>query len=118
MASKNPLVRLRHILTEIESITPRLIGVDLQAFIEDYLLLRAGERALLIISEAAKSLPSQLTARYPEVDWRAVCGLGDVLRHDYNKVDPEVIWEILTGKLPELAPVIERMIRDIGSEKP
>lgn len=44
--------------------------------------------------------------------------LGDVLRHDYNKVDPEVIWEILIGKLPELAPVIERMIRDFGSESP
>jgi hypothetical protein len=31
---------------------------------------------------------------------------------------PEVIWEILTGKLPELAPVIERMIGDISSENP
>jgi uncharacterized protein with HEPN domain len=118
MASRNPLIRLGHIRAEIHSITTRLIGVDGQTFVHDYLLLRAGERALLIISEAAKSLPRQLIARYPEVDWRAVCGLGDVLRHDYNKVDPEVIWEILIGKLPELAPVIERMIRDISSEKP
>lgn len=78
--------------------------------------MRARERALLIISEAAKSLPSRLTARYPEVDWRAVCGLGDVPRHDYNRIDPDVIWEILVGKRPELAPVIERMIRDISSE--
>ena len=118
MASKHPLLRLRHIQTEIESITPRLIGVDRRTFVEDYLLLRAGERALLIISEAAKSLPNELTARYPEVDWRAVRGLGDVLRHDYNKVDPEVIWEILIGKLPELAPIIERMMRDVESETP
>jgi uncharacterized protein with HEPN domain len=118
MASKHPLIRLRHIRTEIESITPRLVGVDRQMFIEDYLLLRASERALLIISEAAKSLPNQLTARYPQVDWRAMCRLGDVLRHDYNKIDPEVIWEILIGKPPELAPIIERMIRDVGSETP
>ena len=95
-----------------------MIGVDGRNFVGDYLLVRAGERALLIISEAAKSLPGQLTARYPEIDWRAVCGLGDVLRHDYNKVDPEVVWEILTRKLPELAPVIERMIRDVSSETP
>jgi uncharacterized protein with HEPN domain len=118
MASKNPLIRLGHIRTEIESITSRLIEVDRQTFIQDYLLLRAGERALLIISEAAKSLPRELTAGYPEVDWRAVCGLGDVLRHDYNRVDPDVIWEILVGKLPELAPTIERMIRDVSSETP
>ncbi len=72
----------------------------------------------MIISEAAKSLPNQLTARYPQVDWRAVSGLGDVVRHDYNKIDPEVIWEILIGKLPELAPIIERMMRDVESETP
>jgi len=54
MASKNPLIRLGHIRTEIQSITPRLIGVDRQTFIHDYLLLRAGERALLIISEGCQ----------------------------------------------------------------
>jgi uncharacterized protein with HEPN domain len=116
MASKNPLIRLGHIRTEIQSITPRLIGVDRRTFVHDYLLLRAGERASLIISEAAKSLPSSLTARYPEIDWRALCGLGDVLRVTTTKSIPKSFGEILIGKLPELAPVIERMIRDIGSE--
>jgi hypothetical protein len=38
MASKNPLIRLGHIRTEIESITSRLLGVDRQIFIQDYLL--------------------------------------------------------------------------------
>jgi uncharacterized protein with HEPN domain len=96
---------------------PALIGVERAAFVQDYILLRAGERALLIISEAAKSLPRNLTDRYPEIDWRAVCRLGDVLRHDYNGIDPDVIWEIIVGKLPGLAPVVERMIRDLDVEE-
>ena len=58
MASKNPLIQLGHIRAEIESIMSRLSGVDRQTFIQDYLLLRADERALLIISEAAKSILS------------------------------------------------------------
>ena len=40
MASKNPIIRLSHIRTEIQSITPRLIGVDRWTFVQDYLLLR------------------------------------------------------------------------------
>jgi uncharacterized protein with HEPN domain len=112
-ATKNPLARLSHIRDEIEGITSALRGVKQDAFVENYILRRAAERALLIISEAAKALPKSLTDRYPAVDWRGVRGLGDVLRHDYERVDAETLWAILTGKLPELAPVIQRMIDDV-----
>jgi uncharacterized protein with HEPN domain len=112
-ATKNPQGRLGHIRDEIEGITAALRGTNHDAFIDNYLLRRAAERALLIISEAAKSLPNSLTDRYPEIDWRGVRGLGDVLRHDYERVDPDTLWEILTEKLPELAPVIARMIDDL-----
>jgi uncharacterized protein with HEPN domain len=81
---------------------PALIGVERAAFVQDYILLRAGERALLIISEAAKSLPRNLTDRYPEIDWRAVCRLGDVLRHDYNGIGPDVIWKLSWASCPSL----------------
>jgi uncharacterized protein with HEPN domain len=112
-ATKNPLARLSHMRDEIDGITSALRGVERDAFVESYLLRRAAERALLIISEAAKALPNDLTDRYPAIDWRGVRGLGDVLRHDYERVDAETLWEILTGKLTELAPVIERMIDDV-----
>ena len=63
--------------------------------------------------EAAKALPGDLVARYPEIDWRGVRGLGDVLRHDYSVVDADTLWEILTGKVPALAEVVRRMINDL-----
>jgi uncharacterized protein with HEPN domain len=112
-ATKNPLVRLGHIRDEIDSITRALQGVDQATFARDYLLLRAAERALLIISEAARALPKDLLDRHPEIDWRGVRDLGNVLRHDYSLVDADTLWEILTGKVPELAPVIERIIREL-----
>jgi uncharacterized protein with HEPN domain len=113
IATQNPLVRLQHIRDEIDAITPLLRGVDHDRYIGDYLLRRAGERALLIISEAAKSLPKDLLQRYPEVDWSEVIGLGNVLRHGYHAVDDDTIWEILTTNLSELSPVIDRMIEDL-----
>jgi uncharacterized protein with HEPN domain len=112
-ATKNPLVRLGHMRDEIASITAELKDVDHSTFVQNYLLVRAAERALLIISEAAKALPRDLVARYPEIDWRGVRGLGDVLRHDYPIVDADTLWEILTGKVPKLAEVVGRMIDDL-----
>jgi uncharacterized protein with HEPN domain len=112
-ATKSPLVRLGHIRDEIDRISAEIRTVHRGTFTQNYLLVRAAERALLIISEAAKALPNDLVARYPEIDWRGVRGLGDVLRHDYSVVDSDTLWEILTGKVPELADVIARMIDDL-----
>jgi uncharacterized protein with HEPN domain len=112
-ATKNPLSRLCHIRDEIEGITIALQRTDRDVFVKNYVLRRAAERALMIISEAAKTLPRELTDCYPEIDWRGVRGLGDVLRHDYERVDADTLWEILSEKLPELAPVIGRMIADL-----
>jgi uncharacterized protein with HEPN domain len=114
-ASKNPLLRLHHIRDEIENITGALRGIDRATFVEEYLARRAAERALLIISEAVKALPDDLLLRYPEIDWAGVRALGNVLRHDYQTVDPDTLWEILTHKMPELAPVVARMIRDLAA---
>ncbi len=96
-ASKNPLDRLHHIRDEILDISTVLRTVDRDRYLSDYLLRRAGERALLIISEAAKSLPSELLRRYPEINWSEIIGLGNVLRHQYHMVDDATIWEILSG---------------------
>ena len=60
-ATKNPLGRLGHIRDEIEGITVALRNAERDAFVQNYLLRRAAERALLIISEAAKALPKDLT---------------------------------------------------------
>lgn len=114
-ASKNPLVRMQHIRDEIRDISAALEGSDRRTFKQSYVLRRAAERALLIISEAVKALPADLLARYPAIDWPSVAALGNVLRHEYHMVDAETLWEILAGKLPELREVVERMLRDIGA---
>jgi uncharacterized protein with HEPN domain len=70
------------------------------------MLRRAAERALQIISEAAKTLPPELTARYPQAPWHAIVGIGNVLRHEYQAIDDRRLWNILIVHLPQLRPVI------------
>ena len=111
-ASKRPRLRLLHIRDEIEEVSAALQGVTFAAYRESYMLRRTVERALQIISEAARALPPELQARYPEAPWSAIVSLGNVLRHEYQRLDDNRVWEIVTVHLPQLQPVILRMLEE------
>jgi uncharacterized protein with HEPN domain len=63
---------------------------------------RAIEHALLIVAEAAKQLPPEMKASQPDVPWQKIHGLGNLLRHEYRRIDPEVLWSIVTEHLDAL----------------
>jgi uncharacterized protein with HEPN domain len=112
-ASKNPQLRLFHIRDEIDGITAALRGVSFEEYRESFTLRRAAERALQIISEAARSLPAELRKRHPGAPWTAITGIGNVLRHEYQRIDDRRLWDILIVHLPQLRPVIVRMIEEL-----
>jgi uncharacterized protein with HEPN domain len=112
-ASANPRARLEHILFHIRGVADTLGGVRFETYTDVYHMERTVERAVQIISEAVRSLPPALTARYPQIEWVKIAGIGNVLRHEYERVDPQTMWEIATVKLPELQKVIERMLTEL-----
>jgi uncharacterized protein with HEPN domain len=112
-ASKTPLVRLHHIQDEIDNLLDVLAGTDYSSFVDSYWMIRTTERAILIIAEAAKALPDALTDRYPEIEWQALNGMANILRHKYQRVETEVLWRVVTESLPRLKPVIEHMISQL-----
>jgi uncharacterized protein with HEPN domain len=93
-ASKSPQLRLFHIRDEIEGVMAALRGLSFEQYSESFMLRRAAERALQIISEAAKTLPPELTARYPQAPWHAIVGIGNVLRHEYQTIDDKRLWDV------------------------
>ena len=111
-ASKSPQLRLLHIRDEIDGVSAAVKDVSFSEYQKSYMLRRAAERAVQIISEAAKALPSELLARYPDAPWSAIVGIGNVLRHEYQTIDDKRLWDILMVHLPQLRPVIVRMIAE------
>ena len=99
-ASAEP--RLLDIIENIELITQDMAGVTLDAFEADTRKRRMVERCIEIISEASRHLSDGLKARHPMIPWRKVAGIGNVLRHEYERVAPDIIWHVINDDLPAL----------------
>lgn len=61
---------------------------------------------LLVIGEATKSLPVNLFERYPEIPWKKIKGLRDIIAHQYFGLDYPLIWDIVKTRIPDLQMVI------------
>ncbi len=108
-ATKNPRARLEHILFHIRGVEDTIIGTSV------YYMERTVERAVAIISEAVRALPVELLDKYPHSEWQKIIGIGNFIRHEYEKIDPEVMWEIATVHLPALEPIIRKMLADLNT---
>ena len=87
MPSKNPAQRLADIIENIDAIEAFAAGLDFAAFCADRKTVYAVVRALEIISEASRRLPSEIQQRAPEIDWAAVAAAGNMYRHEYDAVE-------------------------------
>jgi uncharacterized protein with HEPN domain len=90
-------------------------GWQFEQYQASYIHRRAVERAAQIVSEAAKALPPDLLARYNDAPWRSIIGIGNILRHEYQRLDDRQLWEIATVHLPALGPVVRRMLDELGA---
>jgi uncharacterized protein with HEPN domain len=69
-------------------------------------------RQLEVIGEASKRLSPQLREANPDVPWQRICGLRDVLIHNYMGVDLEEVWGIVERRIPDLKQAVERILSE------
>ena len=101
MPSEVPRERLQDIITNIDRLRAHVHGVAPGVALDDK-TRDAVERCLERISEAARKLGSVMEERRPNISWRGIRGLGNVLRHEYDVVDDSAILQIVERELGPL----------------
>ena len=103
-------VYLEDILEAIRKIRIYTEGLSFEEFQKDSKTVDAVVRNLEIVGEAVKQLPDHLREGHPEIEWKRIAGLRDILIHAYFGVDYEVIWDVVAKKLGDLAKTVASIL--------
>lgn len=102
---------LSDIQEAIRRITVYMTGVTYEAFLAEIKTQDAVIRNLEIIGEATKNLSVGIRVKYPDMPWKGMAGVRDRLIHQYFGVNLDIVWQIVTVELPDIATQLEEIIR-------
>lgn len=92
-------IHIQECIARIESYTK---GIDFEEFSKTPMIQDAVLRNLQIMAESTQRLSEEFKNTHPDVDWRKIFGLRNILVHDYLGIDLETVWNILASDLPGL----------------
>ncbi|MGH9335847.1 MAG: HepT-like ribonuclease domain-containing protein [Vicinamibacteria bacterium] len=112
--SRDWVVFLQDILESCEKVRQYSVGMTREQLRDDDMRYDALLRRLLLIGEATKHVPPSVRNRFPEIEWRAIAGLRDVLIHAYFRIDDDTVWDVIHNDIPKL----EARLREPLDEDP
>jgi uncharacterized protein with HEPN domain len=111
---KDPEVFIAHILECIGRIEEYTGNASKEIFFNSAQLQDAVIRRIEVIGEAVKNIPAEIKNDYPEIAWKDIAGMRDILIHEYFGVDLELTWKVVKENIPDLKKKILKIKRDLG----
>jgi uncharacterized protein with HEPN domain len=102
--------RVDHILSAIARARRYTNGISFEEFESNELLIDAVVRTFVVIGEAARHIPMEVAARYPQLPIADMRAMRNVVVHDYDNVRLVTLWETVRDDLPPLIPILQGIL--------
>jgi len=104
--SRDEVMYLQDIADSCDKVLRFTKGLSLPDLLQDEKTYDAVVRNLEIIGEAAKHISDELRKQLPDIEWRKIAGMRDMLAHVYFGIDNDILWDVVQNKVPHLAKAI------------
>ncbi len=98
---------LEDISLAAQSIQRFTSGVSFEKFTANEEKYEAVNRKFQIIGEAAQRLSPEARNAFPEIPWRLITAMRNIIVHDYDEVDLDIVWDSARNDLPPLIAKLE-----------
>lgn len=86
------------------------VATTKKKFLDDWMRQAAVARQFEIIGEATKRISTGFRTKHPQVPWRSMAGMRDMLIHEYDSVDYEEVWQTARRDIPQVIALLEPLI--------
>jgi uncharacterized protein with HEPN domain len=113
MPKRDWTLSVKDILASANKILEYSQGMDRETFYKDSKTYDAVLRNLEIIGEATKNVPDEVREKYAEMEWKKFAGLRDIAIHQYLGINEDILWDVVSNKIPELKTKIADILDKI-----
>ncbi len=101
-------------IVQIEKYTNKLTHKE---FLKNTMVQDAIIRRLEIIGEAVKNVPQNFRERHPDMRWKNIAGMRDILIHEYSGVNLKRVWKVIKDDMPDLKQSVKRIIVELDDQQ-
>ncbi len=116
MKDRNYNIFIEDILEAMEKIGSYIKEISFEAFEANDMIVDAVIRNLGIIGEASAQIPTDIKEKFPDIPWKRMIGLRNIVIHEYFGIDLDTIWQIVTKNIPDTKPQIGMVLRQLNEK--
>jgi len=109
---------LSDMLSSSEAVLRFVAGRTFADLLADEMLRSSVERKIEIIGEAARRVSETTQFAHPQIEWQKIIAARNIFAHDYDEIDYEVVWRIVTIHIPLLIGQLRAALSQIDGDNP